>query len=53
MYYVCCRARKRQVQKLNDQVVRTNQIVLIFGHKNMNSLNNYSNLNQNQVNGHF
>ena len=37
------------MQKLNDQGVPPNQIVQISGHKNLNSLNNYSKLNQNQA----
>ncbi|XP_052762232.1 uncharacterized protein LOC128204867 [Mya arenaria] len=41
-------ARKRMVQKLNDEGVPPNQIVQISGHKNINSLNNYSKLITNQ-----
>ncbi|XP_050413494.1 uncharacterized protein LOC126827957 [Patella vulgata] len=35
-------ARKHLVQKLNDGGVAPNQIIQISGHKNVNSLNNYS-----------
>lgn len=41
-------ARKRLVQKLSDNGVPPNQICQITGHKNTNSLNNYSKLNPNQ-----
>lgn len=37
------------VQKLNDEGVPANHIVQISGHKNLNSLNNYSKLNNNQA----
>ncbi len=36
------------VQKLNDAGVPANQIIQISGHKNVNSLNNYSSLNKAQ-----
>ena len=51
-FYSCCctsSARKRLMQKLNDQGVPPNQLVQISGHKNLNSLNNYSKLNQHQA----
>ncbi|XP_053377231.1 uncharacterized protein LOC123558507 [Mercenaria mercenaria] len=41
-------ARKRLIQKLSDDGVPANQIVQISGHKNVNSLNNYSKLNNAQ-----
>jgi hypothetical protein len=37
-------ARKHLVQKLNDSNVPPHQIIQITGHKNINSINNYSNL---------
>ncbi|KAL3855020.1 hypothetical protein ACJMK2_014251 [Sinanodonta woodiana] len=37
--------RKHLIQKLNDEGIPANHIVQISGHKNINSLNNYSNLN--------
>ncbi|KAH3889648.1 hypothetical protein DPMN_013708 [Dreissena polymorpha] len=36
------------VQKLNDEGVQANQIVQISGRKNINSINNYSKLNNQQ-----
>jgi hypothetical protein len=39
---------KRMVQKLNYEGVPANQIVQISGHKNINSINNYSKLNNQQ-----
>ena len=41
-------ARKRLIQKLNDEGVPPNQIIQISGHKNVNSLNNYSKINNEQ-----
>ena len=40
--------RKHLIQKLNDNGVPANQIVQISGHKNINSINNYSKLNPGQ-----
>ena len=42
-------ARKRLIQKLNDEGVPPNQIIQISGHKNVNSLNNDSKLNNDQT----
>lgn len=41
-------ARKRMVQKLNDEGVPPTQIMQISGHKNVQSLNNYCTLSENQ-----
>ena len=41
-------ARKRLVQKLTDEDIPPNQIIQITGHRNINSLNNYSALNNQQ-----
>ncbi|XP_060597803.1 uncharacterized protein LOC132751629 [Ruditapes philippinarum] len=41
-------SRKRMIQKLSDEGVPANQIMQISGHKNINSINNYSKLNPNQ-----
>lgn len=41
-------ARKRLVQKLNDKEVPPTHIMQISGHKNVQSLNNYSSLSHNQ-----
>jgi hypothetical protein len=41
-------ARKYLVQKLNDSNVPANQIMQISGHKNIQSINNYSHINQQQ-----
>jgi hypothetical protein len=35
------------IQKLSDEGVPVNQIMQISGHKNINSINNYSKLNPN------
>ncbi|KAL3855190.1 hypothetical protein ACJMK2_014410 [Sinanodonta woodiana] len=37
--------RKHLIQNLSDEEIPANQIVQISGHKSINSLNNYSNLN--------
>ena len=42
-------ARKHLVQKLNDNNVPANQIMQITGHKNINSVNNYSSLSDGQM----
>ena len=36
------------VQKLTDAGVQPNQIIQVTGHKNVNSLNNYSSVNETQ-----
>ena len=41
-------ARKRMIQKLNDQEVPPTHIMQISGHKNVQSLNNYSSLSEKQ-----
>ena len=41
-------ARKYLVQKLNDNNVPANHIMQISGHKNIQSINNYSHINENQ-----
>ncbi|XP_052216542.1 uncharacterized protein KIAA1958 homolog isoform X2 [Dreissena polymorpha] len=41
-------ARKHLIQKLNDENVPAHQIIQISGHRNINSLNNYSSLNKEQ-----
>ena len=41
-------ARKHLVQKLNDANIPANHIMQITGHKNVNSINNYSSLTINQ-----
>lgn len=41
-------ARKYLVQKLNDNGLPPNQIMQISGHKNIQSINNYSTINSNQ-----
>ena len=41
-------ARKRLIQKLNDEGNPLNQIIQISGHKNVNSFNNYSKINNEQ-----
>lgn len=41
-------ARKRMIQKLNDEEVPPTHIMQISGHKNVQSLNNYSSLSENQ-----
>ena len=41
-------ARKFLIQKLNDNNVPPNRIMQISGHKNVNSINNYSHINQTQ-----
>lgn len=41
-------ARKHLVQKLSENNVPPTQIMQITGHKNVQSVNNYSNLNENQ-----
>lgn len=48
LYCIIFSVRKRMVQKLNDEGVPANQIVQISGHKNINSINNYSKLNNQQ-----
>ena len=40
--------RKRMIQKLNDQEVPLTHIMQISGHKNVQSLNNYSSLSEKQ-----
>lgn len=50
MYYsYIFSARKRMMQKLNDEDIPANQIVQISGHKNINSINNYSKINTHQA----
>lgn len=44
-------ARKRLIQKLNDAGVPPNQIIQISGHKKVDSLNDYSALNNEQSRG--
>ena len=41
-------ARKRMIQKLNDQEVPPTHIMQVSGHKNVQSLNNYSSLSEKQ-----
>lgn len=41
-------ARKRMIQKLNDQDVPPTHIMQISGHKNVQSINNYSSLSEKQ-----
>ena len=41
-------ARRQLVQKLQDRVVQNARIMQISGHKNVQSVNTYSRLNQNQ-----
>ena len=41
-------ARKRMIQKLNDHEVPPTHIMQISGHKNVQSLNNYSSLSEKQ-----
>ena len=41
--------RKHLVQKLTDERLPPNQIIQISGHKNVNSLNNYSHLKAEQT----
>ena len=41
--------RKHLVQKLTDEGLPPNQIIQISGHKNVNSLNNYSHLKAEQT----
>ena len=41
-------ARRHLVQKLKDRGVQNTQIMQISGHKNVQSVNTYSRLNQNQ-----
>jgi integrase len=41
-------ARRHLVQKLQDRVVQNAQIMQISGHRNVQSVNTYSRLNQNQ-----
>ncbi|XP_053397522.1 uncharacterized protein LOC123528781 [Mercenaria mercenaria] len=41
-------SRKHLVQTLNDAGVPANQIMQISGHKNVNSINNYSKINNDQ-----
>jgi hypothetical protein len=43
--------RKGMVQTLNDAGVAANHIIQISGHKNVNSVNNYSTLNESQQKG--
>lgn len=45
---ICFSMRKQLLQKLNDSGVPAHQIVQISGHKNVNSINNYSKLNAEQ-----
>ena len=42
------RGRKRMIQKLNDEGVPPTHIMQISGHKNVQSLNNYSTLSERQ-----
>ena len=42
-------ARKTMLQKLNDNGIPPNQIMQISGHKNIQSINNYSSLNSSQL----
>ena len=42
--------RERMIQKLNDEGVPPNHIMQIYGHKNVQSLNNYSTLSERQQN---
>ena len=42
-------ARKRMIQKLNDREVPPTHIMQIPGHKNVQSLNNYSSLSEKVV----
>ena len=44
-------ARKYLIQKLSDNNIPANQIMQISGHKNISSINNYSNINQEQHRG--
>ena len=41
-------ARKRMIQKLNDQEVPPTHIMQISGHKNVQSINNYSSISEKQ-----
>lgn len=41
-------ARKHLVQKLSDAGIPANQIMQVTGHRNVNSINNYSSININQ-----
>ena len=41
-------ARKHLVQKLSENNIPPNQIMQITGHKNIQSINNYSSINENQ-----
>ncbi|XP_071110495.1 uncharacterized protein [Haliotis cracherodii] len=43
--------RKHLVQKLTDSGVSPNDIIQISGHKNVNSINNYSSMNTNKQKG--
>jgi len=38
-------ARKRLMQKFNDENIPANQIIHISGHKNINRINSYSHIN--------
>ena len=42
-------SRKTLVQKLQDNDVLPNQIIQITGHKNLQSINNYSSLRERQI----
>ena len=42
-------ARKTMIQKLNDNQVPPTHIMQISGHKNVQSINNYSSLNSRQL----
>ena len=44
-------ARKRMIQKLNNQEVPPTHIMLVSGYKNVQSLNNYSSLSEKQQRG--
>ena len=44
-------ARKRMIQKLNDQEVPPTHIMQVSGHKNVQSLNNYSSLSEKNSSG--
>ena len=49
VHYFHSSVRKHLIQKLTDEGLPPNQIVQISGHKNINSLNNYSHLKAEQT----
>ena len=49
VYYFHYNVRKHLIQKRTDEGLPPNQIVQISGHKNINSLNNYSHLKAEQT----